>query len=142
VTRSSLSSIARVRVAAALAVTVMLAACSGGGGTGGVNVVPPIGNAGTLAPAQKLTIAGVGDIEAQTRQVCENIKAAVEAAGGTMDDICRVDVYIRNMEQFDAIHRVRREYFKEPLPASTMVEIVKMTHPDYLIEINAIAVID
>ena len=89
------------------------------------------------------TIAGIGDIEAQTRQVCDNIKAAVEAAGGTMDDICRVDVYIhiRNMEQFDAIHKVRREYFKEPLPASTMVEIVKMTHPDYLIEINAIAVI-
>jgi enamine deaminase RidA (YjgF/YER057c/UK114 family) len=87
------------------------------------------------------TIAGVGDIEAQTRQVCENIKAAVEAAGGTMDDICRVDVYIRNMEQFDAIHKVRREYFREPLPASTMVEVVKMTHPDYLIEINAIAVI-
>jgi 2-iminobutanoate/2-iminopropanoate deaminase len=87
------------------------------------------------------SIAGVGDIEAQTRQVCENIKAAVEAAGGTMDDICRVDVYIRNMEQFDAIHKVRREYFREPLPASTMVEVVKMTHPDYLIEINAIAVI-
>jgi enamine deaminase RidA (YjgF/YER057c/UK114 family) len=58
-----------------------------------------------------------------------------------MDDICRVDVYIRNMEQFDAIHRVRRAYFREPLPASTMVEVVKMTHPDYLIEISAIAVI-
>src|SRR5258708_9937054 len=87
------------------------------------------------------TIAGIGDIEAQTRQVCENVKAAVEAAGGTMGDICRVDVYIRNIEQFDAIPKVRREYFKEPLPASTMVEIVKMTHPDYLIEINAIAVI-
>src|SRR6266446_6245966 len=85
------------------------------------------------------TIAGVGDIAAQTRQVCENIKAAVEAAGGTMDDICRVDVYIRNMEQFEAIHKVRREYFKEPLPASTMVEVVKMTHSDYVIEINAIA---
>ena len=87
------------------------------------------------------TIAGLGDVEAQTRQVCENLKAAVEEAGGNMDDICRVDVYIRNMEQFDAIHQVRREYFKEPLPASTMVEIVKMTHPDYLIEINAIAVL-
>src|SRR3954447_26985603 len=60
------------------------------------------------------TIAGIGDIEAQTRQVCENLKATVEAAGGTMDDICRVDVYIRNMEQFEGIHRVRREYFKEP----------------------------
>ena len=87
------------------------------------------------------TIAGVGDIEAQTRQVCENIKSAVEEAGGTMDDICRVDVYVRNMEHFEQIHKVRREYFKAPAPASTMVEVCKMTSPEYLIEINAIAVI-
>src|SRR5690349_21701268 len=87
------------------------------------------------------TIAGIGDIEAQTRQVCENIKAAVEAAGGTMDDVCRVDVYVRNMEHFESIHKVRREYFKAPAPASTMVEVSKFTSPDYLIEINAIAVV-
>jgi reactive intermediate/imine deaminase len=88
------------------------------------------------------TIAGIGDIEAQTRQVCENIKAAVEAAGGTMDDICRVDVYVRNMEHFESIHKVRREYFKSPAPASTMVEVSKFTSPDYLIEINAIAMVN
>src|ERR1051325_9496548 len=87
------------------------------------------------------TIAGIGDIEAQTRQACENLKAAAEAAGGTMDDICRVDVYVRNMEHFDRIHKVRREYFKPPAPASTMVEVSKFTSPDALIEINAIAVI-
>ncbi len=87
------------------------------------------------------SIAGIGDIEAQTKQVCENLKAAVEAAGGNMDDIVRVDVYVRNMEHFDKIHKVRREYFKAPAPASTMVEICKMTSPDYLIEINAIAVL-
>ena len=87
------------------------------------------------------TIAGIGDIEAQTRQVCENLKSAVEAAGGTMDDICRVDVYVRNMEHFEKIHKVRREYFNSPPPASTMVEVTKMTSPDYLIEINAIAVL-
>ena len=87
------------------------------------------------------TIAGIGDIEAQTHQVCQNVKAAVETAGGTMDDICRVDVYVRNMEHFEKIHKVRREYFKQPAPASTMVEITKMTSPEYLIEINAIAVI-
>ena len=87
------------------------------------------------------SIAGVGDISEQTRQVCENIKAAVEAAGGTLDDVCRVDVYVRNMEHFEAIHKVRREYFKPPLPASTMVEVTKMVSPDYLIEINAIAVV-
>ena len=87
------------------------------------------------------TIAGLGDIEAQTKQVCENLKAAVEEAGGTLDDICRVDVYVRNMEHFDAIHKVRRSYFKAPAPASTMVEVCKMTSPEYLIEINAIAVV-
>jgi enamine deaminase RidA (YjgF/YER057c/UK114 family) len=87
------------------------------------------------------TIAGIGNIKEQTKQVCENVKAAVEEAGGTMDDICRVDVYVRNMEHFDAIHEVRREYFKAPAPASTMVEVCKMTSPEYLIEINAIAVI-
>lgn len=87
------------------------------------------------------SIAGIGDIEAQTRQVCENIKSAVEAAGGTLDDVCRVDVYVRNIEHFDKIHNVRREYFKAPPPASTMVEVTKMVSPEYLIEINAIAVV-
>jgi reactive intermediate/imine deaminase len=87
------------------------------------------------------SIAGIGDVEAQTRQVCENLKSAVEAAGGTMEDICRVDVYVRNIEHFDKIHKVRREYFKAPAPASTMVEVTKMVSPEYLIEINAIAVV-
>jgi len=87
------------------------------------------------------SVAGIGNIAEQTRQVCENIKAAVEAAGGTLDHVCRMDVYVRNMEHFEEIHKIRREYFKPPLPASTMVEVTKMTSPDYLIEINAIAVL-
>ena len=88
------------------------------------------------------SIAGIGNIEEQTKQVCENLKAAVEEAGGTLEDICRVDCYVRNKEHFDQIHKVRREYFKAPAPASTMVEVCKMTSPDYLIEINAIAVLE
>jgi 2-iminobutanoate/2-iminopropanoate deaminase len=96
---------------------------------------------GMVAKSTDGKVVGVGDIEAQTRQVCENVKAAVEAAGGTMEDICRVDVYVRNMEQFDRIHKVRREYFKSPAPASTMVEVSKFTSPDYLIEMSAIAVV-
>jgi len=85
-------------------------------------------------------VTGVGDVSAQTHQVCQNLKAAVEAAGGTLDDIARVDVYVRNMEDFPAIHEVRREYFPTP-PASTMVEVSKFVNKDYLIEINAIAVL-
>ena len=55
------------------------------------------------------------DITAQTRQVCENLKAAIDTGGGTMNDICRVDVYVRNIEQFEAIHKVRREYISRPV---------------------------
>jgi len=96
---------------------------------------------GMLAKTADGKIAGVGDIEVQTRQVCDNLKAAIDEAGGTLDDICRVDVYVRNMEHFDTIHKVRRQYFTAPAPASTMVEVTKMTSPDALIEINAIAVL-
>ena len=96
---------------------------------------------GMLAKDASGAIVGKGDIELQTRQVCENLKAAVEAAGGTLEDICRVDVYIRNMEHFPQIHAVRREYFTGVAPASTMVEVAKFTTPDALIEINAIAVL-
>jgi 2-iminobutanoate/2-iminopropanoate deaminase len=52
---------------------------------------------GMLAKDASGALVGRGDITAQTRQVCENLKAAVEAAGGALDDICRVGVYVRNM---------------------------------------------
>ena len=96
---------------------------------------------GMTAKRADSSIAGVGDIEVQTRQTCENVKAAVEAAGGTMADICRVDVFVKSMTDFDVIHRVRRQYFPDPPPASTMVQISGFTHPDYLIEMSAIAVV-
>lgn len=96
---------------------------------------------GMTARTKDGSIAGIGNVELQTRQVCENLKAAVEAGGGTLNDICRVDVYVRNIEHFSVIHKVRAEYFELPLPASTMVEVAKMVSPEYLIEISAIAVI-
>ena len=96
---------------------------------------------GMTSKAADGSVVGIGDIAAQTRQMCENVKAAVEAAGGTMADICRVDVYVKDMGGFDIIHRVRREYFPNPPPASTMVAVSGFTHPDYLIEMAAIAVI-
>jgi enamine deaminase RidA (YjgF/YER057c/UK114 family) len=55
--------------------------------------------------------------------------------------VVRVDVYVRNIEHFPIIHKVRAEYFKAPVPASTMVEVSKMVSAEYLIEISAIAVL-
>jgi len=86
-------------------------------------------------------IAGVGDVEEQTRQVCENIKTALEAAGGTLDDVCRVDVYLRNIGDRERVNKVRQEFFRSPPPASTLVEVSRLASPQFLVEISAIAVI-
>ena len=96
---------------------------------------------GLTAKNEQGVIVGKGDVGAQTRQVCENLQAALRAAGGTLADIVRIDVFIKEMTGFDAIHQVRREYFGANPPASTMVAVSAFTHPDMLIEINAIAVL-
>ena len=86
-------------------------------------------------------VHGVGDIRAQTRRVCELLQTAVRAAGGELKDLMRVDVYVRDITQFAAIHEVRREFFPENAPASTMVEVSRLVDERSLIEISAIAVI-
>jgi len=96
---------------------------------------------GLTAKNERGEVVGVGDVRAQTRQVCENLKLAMQAAGGTLADIVRVDVYIREMAGFKDIHDIRREYFGPNPPASTMVAVAGFTHPDMLIEINAIGVL-
>jgi reactive intermediate/imine deaminase len=86
------------------------------------------------------TIAGIGDIEEQTRQVCENIKHALEAAGASMDDVCRIDVHLRNIGDRERFNKVRKEVWPANPPASTLVEVSKLVSPEYLVEITAIAV--
>jgi reactive intermediate/imine deaminase len=85
-------------------------------------------------------IVGQGDIHAQTRQALENVKAVLEAAGATIDDIVKVTVFVTDVTQFAAIHEVRAEYFKRDYPASTLVEVKGLVSPELLIEIEAIAV--
>jgi 2-iminobutanoate/2-iminopropanoate deaminase len=86
-------------------------------------------------------VVGEGDYAAQTRQICENLKATVETAGGSLSDIVSVTVFVIDIEQFDAIHRVRKEYFPKNPPASTMVQVTRLVEKKCLIEINAIAAI-
>lgn len=88
-------------------------------------------------------VVGEGDYAAQTRQICENLKATMEEAGGTLADIVAVTVYACDVDKdkFDAIHGVRREYFPKDPPTSTMVQITRLVDKRCLIEINAIAVL-
>ena len=79
------------------------------------------------------------DIQAQTRQSIENIKAIVNEAGGELSDIVKVNVFVKNIEDFDKINEVYAEYFSEAKPARALVEVARLPR-DVKIEIEAIAV--
>jgi len=87
-------------------------------------------------------VVGEGDVRLQTETVLENVKATLEEVGGTLRDIVKVTVFIRDMGQYDEIHEVRRRYFEEPYPASSMVEVSALIDPRLLVEIEAVAVIE
>jgi 2-iminobutanoate/2-iminopropanoate deaminase len=86
-------------------------------------------------------VVGEGDVKLQTETVLEHVKTVVEAAGGGMEDIVKVTVFITDMGLYDEIHEVRRRYFEEPFPASSMVEVSALIDPRLLIEIEAVAVV-
>ena len=64
-----------------------------------------------------------GDIAAQARRAFDNLKAVCEAAGGTMDDIVRVGLYLTDLSQFAAVNAVMADYFSAPYPARSTIEV-------------------
>ena len=98
--------------------------------------------AGQVALDAELRLVGPGDIEAQARQVWTNIKAIVEAAGGKITDVVRITTFVLDVADFDAIHRVREEFFPDGrYPTATGVQVVKLGLPGLLLETEAFAVI-
>lgn len=94
---------------------------------------------GLTSRASDKSIVGVGDVKAQTRQILENMTKILGEGGATLADIVKVTVFIRDMNDFDAIHEVRREFFGNSRPASSMVEVSRLVDEELLIEIEAIA---
>ena len=64
-----------------------------------------------------------GDIAAQARRAFDNLKAVCEAAGGSMDDIVRVGLYLTDLSQFAQVNVVMGEYFAQPYPARSTIEV-------------------
>jgi enamine deaminase RidA (YjgF/YER057c/UK114 family) len=88
-------------------------------------------------------LVGKGDIEAQTRQVFENIKKCLAAAGASFDNVVKINVYLTDIgQQLGAVAKVRQGYFTTETVPSTTVEIPRLASPDYLVEIEAIAILD
>ncbi len=85
-------------------------------------------------------IVGVDDIELQTRQVLTNLSNALQAAGASLDDLTQIRTYVRRIQDWPTIEGVWREFLSEPWPASTLVEISRLSDERQLIETDAIAV--
>ena len=86
-------------------------------------------------------LVGGGDVVAQTRQALENVGRVLEAAGLTFADVAKVTVYLTDVDDRPKINPVRREFFGKTRPASTLVEVSRLTIPGAKVEIEAVAVI-
>ena len=94
---------------------------------------------GLLARNQAGDIVGKGDMGAQIRQVGQNLKAALAEAGATLADLVRTQTFTTDIDEFFKHVDVRMVYFGA-LPTSTTVEVRRLSHPDFLVEVEAIAV--
>jgi enamine deaminase RidA (YjgF/YER057c/UK114 family) len=84
---------------------------------------------------------GKGDMRAQIEQVGENIKAALEAAGATLADIVKTTTYVTDMDEYFKHQDMRMRYFADALPTSTTVQVVRLSRPEFMVEIEVMAVV-
>ena len=82
---------------------------------------------------------GVGDAEAQMRQILTNIETVLEEAGAGLNDVIKVTVFNTDLDNRKEINRVRTEMFGDHKPASTHVQIVRLIDPDWLLEVECVA---
>lgn len=90
------------------------------------------------------SVVGKGDVVAQARQAYENIKAILEKAGATFDDVVKITDYVtpEALPNYKATAKVRLEYLKKDFPASTGVVVNRLISSEFVIEIDVIAVLD
>jgi enamine deaminase RidA (YjgF/YER057c/UK114 family) len=98
--------------------------------------------AGQTAVDKNGNLVGKGDIAVQARQVFRNLALCLEAAGADFDDVVKLNIYSTDLDAHrEVISRLRREHFREPV-ASTTVQVSRLVDPDWLVEVEAVAVLD
>jgi enamine deaminase RidA (YjgF/YER057c/UK114 family) len=97
--------------------------------------------AGTTATAEDGSIVGPDDPYAQTVQALRNIERALLALGGSLRDVVRTRLFVRNIGDWEHIGRAHGEFFREVRPACTLVEVSGLVDPAMLVEVEADAVV-
>ena len=114
--------------------------------TRGYTHVVKVGNtayiAGQVSVARDGSVVGKGDPEAQVRQIWHNLEAAVKSIGGTLNDIVKTTTYVTNISYSAAVRKVREERFPTTAPTSTLLVVAGLANPDFMVEIEAIAVVE
>lgn len=99
---------------------------------------------GQVSVNEKAEVVGVGDMRAQTERVFENLKACLAAAGATFDDVVKITYFVAGLkpEHVPHIREVRKKYLNAANPpASTLVGVAALVVPEWLIEIELVAVV-
>ena len=98
--------------------------------------------AGQVAQDVDGKLVGRGEFEVQVRQVYENLKNIVQEAGGTLQNIVKMTTFLTHFSYIETYRSVRNQFFPEPCPPNTLLIIESLALPDYMIEVEAIAVLD
>jgi reactive intermediate/imine deaminase len=97
---------------------------------------------GQVALERSGAVVGEGNLEAQVRQVFENLKTALTASGATFRDVVKITIFMTDASQIQTVRDVRNRYFTGDFPASTLVQVGRLARPEFLIEIEAMAVVE
>lgn len=95
---------------------------------------------GVLAIDSIGDLVGVGNVQAQTRHVLESVRAVVEAAGGTMQDVVHNAIFLKDMADYAAMNAVYAEFFPSAPPARYCIR-ADLVKPEFLVELSTIACI-
>ncbi len=84
------------------------------------------------------TVVGEGEFE-QTRTIFTKIRHLIEAAGGVMDDVAKMTIFVTRIQHNTEVWRARKEFFSGAFPTSTLVEVSRLAKPEIFVEIDVIA---